>query len=176
MMNQLNITEFIRVVKLAKLKQLHTNPEEKRESISVNILPLKEGMDKNGNTHVIRHVYFTKNPDNTITRKISFLGRLRLPNTEDFGKRFDGFLFIEDVVEAFNACFKNTQNFSCIFFKSKSKKSNELGGFYLSVPTKQDGMWKSIGAFKNIDGIFTEHSKQNRSHSYQEIPDSKVNA
>lgn len=150
MRNFLNMNSFVQCAKQLK---------EGQTRIGIHVLPLKDGADKDGNTHVLRHVYFKKDVDKCIRLKAAFLGRIRIKQGQGFAKRYSGWLNYQRVVEAHNECLKNRKQLQVLIFHGDVEDE-----YYFSVPTS-DTTWVTIAQLKSID--FSNAKKTSNSSKYQ---------
>lgn len=158
MRNFLNINAFVQCA-----KQL----EEGQTGIGIHVLPLKEGADESGNTHVLRHVYFKKDVDKCIRPKTAFLGRIRIKQDQGFAKRYSGWLNYERVVQAHNECLKNFKQLQVLIFHSDVEDE-----YYLSVPTS-DTTWVTIASLKSIDKFAKKTSNSSKYQSEKTVDELK---
>lgn len=147
MRNFLNMNSFVQCA-----KQLN----EGQTGIGIHVLPLKDGADESGNTHVLRHVYFKKDVDKCIRPKTAFLGRIRIKENLGFAKRYSGWLNYQKVVEAHNECLKNRKQLQVLIFHSDVEDE-----YYLSVPTS-DNTWVTIASLKSIDKFAKKTSNSSK--------------
>lgn len=155
MRNFLNMNAFVKCA-----KQL----EEGTVSIGIHILPLKDGEDQSGNTHVLRHVYYEKDFDKCVRMKTLFLGRIRVNPSSGFAKRFTGWINYKFVIDAHNECLQNRKSLQIILFKNKADDE-----YRLSIPVDDNGKWITIATLKSID-IFSKSNSQSK-REYADIRD-----
>lgn len=151
MRNFLNMNSFVKCA-----KQL----EEGATSIGIHVLPLKDGEDQSGNTHVLRHVYYEKDFDKCVRMKTLFLGRIRVNPSSGFAKRFSGWINYKTVIDAHNECLQNRKTLQIILFKNKTDDE-----YRLSIPIDDNGKWITIASLKSIDKFSKSNSQSNREHA-----------
>jgi len=135
--------------------------EKGATGIGIHVLPLKDGEDQSGNTHVLRHVYFEKDFDKCVRMKTLFLGRIRVNPNAGFAKRYSGWLNYQKVVEAHNECLKNRKPLQIILFKNKTDDK-----YRLSIPLVDDnGKWITVATLKSIDKFNKSNSQSNRENA-----------